>query len=355
MSHTEETMQALVLRAIGDVQLEQIPIPAVKSGYARIRIEFCGVCGSDIPRLFSKGTYNFPTVCGHEFSGTIEETHDNNDSEFKVGDRVVVFPLIWCGQCSACEIGQYVKCRDYDYLGSRSNGAFSEYVIAPITNLILVPKMVSLEEAAMSEPAAVSLHALKRGNCSVGQTIAVFGAGPIGLITAQWAKVMGVQKIILFDIIPEKLKLANQMGIDLTFNNRDQNSLSVINQLTNGKGVDLAIEAAGVPSTLIEALSATAYGGRVVMLGNPSSSVTLSTDLISQLMRREVDIVGTWNSDFSVCGNSDDWRTVLQAMALKTLDLRPLVTHQVKLAYALDALRMMKDQSDFFSKVLISP
>ena len=185
MNDMVETMQALVLHSVGDARLEEIPIPVVNSGQVRVQVGFCGVCGSDIPRLFLKGTYKFPTVCGHEFSGTIEETHDNNDSEFKVGDRVVVFPLIWCGQCSACEIGQYVKCRDYDYLGSRSNGAFSEYVIAPITNLILVPEIVSLEEAAMSEPAAVSLHALKRGNCSVGQTIAVFGAGPIGLITAQ--------------------------------------------------------------------------------------------------------------------------------------------------------------------------
>ena len=354
MNDIVETMQALVLHSVGDARLEEIPIPVVNSGRVRVQVGFCGVCGSDIPRLFLKGTYNFPTVCGHEFSGTVESYADDI-SLFTIGDRVVVFPLIWCGQCPACEMGQYVQCHDYDYLGSRSNGAFSEYVSAPPENLIPIPDTVSLEEAAMTEPAAVALHALKQGKCSIGQTIAVFGAGPIGLMTTQWAKIMGVQKIILFDIVTEKLELANQMGVDLTFNNREQDPLAIINDLTDGKGVDLAIEAAGVPTTFVQALSTTKHGGRMVMLGNPSANVVLTVDLISQLMRREVEIVGTWNSDFSACGNSDDWRTVLQAMASNTLDLRPLVTHQVALSQALDTLRMMKDRNQFFAKVLIHP
>ena len=349
-----DTMQALVLHAVGDARLEEIPVPTVTSGQVRVRVGSCGVCGSDIPRIFVKGTYHFPTVCGHEFAGTIESCAEDV-TDFQVGDPVVVFPLLWCGKCEACEVGQYVQCHHYDYLGSRSDGAFSEYVVAPEENLIRIPDEVSLEEAAMTEPAAVSLHALKRGQCGVGQTIAIFGAGPIGLITTQWAKVMGVQQVILFDIVPEKLDLAQKLGTNFTFDSRNCDPLEVIADLTHGQGVDLSIEAAGVPSTFVQALSATKRGGRMVMLGNPSADVTLSANLISQLMRREVDIVGTWNSDFSACGNSDDWRTVLNSMAAKSLDLQPLITHQVALSDAFEALKMMRDQRQFFSKVLIHP
>ncbi len=104
-----------------------------------VRIGYCGVCGSDLPRTFSKGTYSFPTVCGHEFAGTIEKLGSDVDNAWKVGDRVAVFPLLWCGRCAACETGKYVQCYDYDYLGSRRDGAFAEYVVAPIRNLVRVP------------------------------------------------------------------------------------------------------------------------------------------------------------------------------------------------------------------------
>ena len=155
--------------------------------------------------------------------------------------------------------------------------------------------------------------------------------------------------------MPEKLDLAQKLGSDLAFDSRNFDPLEVITDLTHGQGVDLSIEAAGVPSTFVQALSVTKRRGRMVMLGNPSADVTLSANLISQLMRREVDIVGTWNSDFSACGNSDDWRTVLSAMATKSLDLQLLITHRVALSGAFEALKMMRDQRQFYAKVLIHP
>ena len=106
-------MEALVLHGIGDLRLEQIPVPRLAEGEVRVRIGFCGVCGSDIPRIFVKGTYSFPTVCGHEFAGTVEACGPGVEG-FAPGDAVVVFPLLWCGMCPACEQGQYVQCHDYD-------------------------------------------------------------------------------------------------------------------------------------------------------------------------------------------------------------------------------------------------
>ncbi|RKU11995.1 galactitol-1-phosphate 5-dehydrogenase [Candidatus Poribacteria bacterium] len=348
-------MEALVLHGIGDLRLSQMPIPNVSEGQVRVRIGFCGVCGSDIPRIFSKGTYSFPTVCGHEFAGTIDLCGPGVEG-FEQGDRVVVFPLIWCGKCDACESGKYVQCSNYDYLGSRSDGAFAEFVVAPKENLIRVPNGVTLQEAALTEPAAVALHALRRVQDSlVGKTVAIFGAGPIGLMVAQWAKIMGATQVLLFDIVTEKLELAKRLGFENVFNSTVEDPVDVVNAQTEAKGAHVCIEAAGVPQTYLYALGSVQRGGSVVLLGNPVADVTLPASLISQLMRREARLLGTWNSDYSISGNDDDWRTVLQTMASGMLDLASLITHKVPLTDSTEALHMMKDKSQFYAKVLIHP
>ena len=348
-------MEALVLHAVGDLRLEQIPIPSVSEGQVRVQIGFCGVCGSDIPRIFSKGTYSFPTVCGHEFAGTVDAC-GNGVYDFEEGDKVVVFPLLWCGKCAACEYGKYVQCSDYEYLGSRSDGAFAEYVVAPKENIIRVPDGVSLEEAAQTEPAAVALHAIRRVQDSlVGKTVAVYGTGPIGLMIAQWTRIMGATQILLFDIVTEKLELAQRLGFENVFNSKTEDVVAVVNDYTEGKGAHVCIEAAGVPVTYLNAFGSVGRDGSVVLLGNPIADVTLPALLISQLMRREVKLLGTWNSDYSTSGNDDDWRTVLQAMATGKLDLSPLITHKVSLADSTNILHMMKNRSEFYAKVLIHP
>ena len=348
-------MEALVLHAVGDLRLEQIPIPPVSDGQVRVRIGFCGVCGSDIPRIFSKGTYSFPTVCGHEFAGTVDVCGSEVDG-IEEGDKVVVFPLLWCDKCAACEKGRYVQCSDYDYLGSRSNGAFAEYVVAPKENIIRVPDGVSLEEAAQTEPAAVALHAIRRVQESlVGKTVAIFGTGPIGLMVAQWAEIMGAAQVLLFDVVPEKLALARRIGFENVFDSTEVDVVNVVNDHTEGKGAHVCIEAAGVPETYRNAFGSVRRGGSVVLLGNPAADVTLPAPLISQLMRREAKVFGTWNSDYSTSGNDDDWRTVLQAMATHKLDLNPLITHKVSLKDSTNILHLMNNGNEFYAKVLIHP
>ena len=348
-------MEALVLHGVGDLRLEQMPVPQLAEGEVRVRIGFCGVCGSDIPRIFVKGTYSFPTVCGHEFAGIVDACGPGVEG-FSQGDAVVVFPLLWCGTCSACEQGQYVQCHDYDYLGSRSDGAFAEYVVAPAANLIPVPQGVTLEEASMTEPAAVALHALHRAQTApVGKVVAIFGAGPIGLMAAQWARIMGAAEVFLFDIVAEKLELARCLSFDNVFDSATEEPIEVVNARTDDKGAHICIEAAGVPATYRNALGSVRRGGSVVLLGNPAADVTLPAALISQLMRREISIFGTWNSDYSAAGNDDDWRTVLQAMASGVLTLMPLITHKVPLADSSDMLHKMRDKSEFYAKVLIHP
>jgi len=352
--NTYPTMQAQVLHAVGDMRYETVARPEPASGQILVRIAYCGVCGSDIPRVFVKGTYHFPTVIGHEFAGTVEACGPGVD-DLEPGQAVAVFPLIWCGHCSACEQGRYAQCVNYDYLGSRRDGAFAEYVVAPRQNLLEIPDGVSLAEAAMTEPAAVALHALRRAGEVVGQTVAIFGAGPIGLMGAQWARATGAAQVLLFDLVPEKLSLAHTLGFAHTFNSNEADPIKTVVALTHGEGAHVCIEAAGVPPTTIQALAAARRSGRVVLLGNPSAEVTLPATLISQIMRREVSLFGTWNSDYSATGNNDDWRAVLQAMAAKTIEPGPLITHRIPLSAANEALLMMKEQRDFFCKILIYP
>ena len=347
-------MEAVVLHGISELKYQQVPVPELRPGTVRVQLGFCGVCGSDIPRSFSRGTYSFPTICGHEFAGTVSAVADDV-SDYAVGDRVTVFPLLWNDDHPACEEGEYAQSDGYDYLGSRSDGGFAEYVIAPVRNLIKLPDSVSMEEAAMTEPAAVALHAARRARIRLGDTVAIFGLGPIGLMLAQWLKSMGASRIFLFDLLEGKLELARQLGFTDVYNSREHDSTEVIEAATGGRGAHVTFEAAGVSPTMLAALRSVRRAGRMVMLGNPSADVTLPAALISQLMRREVELLGTWNSGFSVYGNDDDWRTTLEAIASGTLELKPLITHKVPLNEGIAALEMMRDQSEFFTKVLLHP
>lgn len=356
MTPKTTSMDALVLHAIGDARHERIERPAPEEGEALIRVGFCGVCGSDIPRVFEKGTYSFPLVVGHEFAGTIEALGPGME-DFDIGDRVAVFPLLWCGRCPACETGKYVMCHNYDYLGSRSNGAFAEFVVAPRANLMPVPANVSLEEASLTEPAAVALHAVKRagGGPTIGETVVVFGAGPIGLMAAQWCRAMGAARVLIFDVVAAKLELARRLGFDDVFNSMDVDPDETVSRETQGHGAHVCIEAAGVPVTMRQAMAGARRGGRVVLMGNPAKDVSLPPNLISQCMRREVSIFGTWNSEYSATGNDNDWQAALDAMSSGTLRVKELITHRVGLERAFDALKMMKDQKEFYAKVLIEP
>ena len=348
-------MKALMLHGVGDLRLEDIPRPVCRDGEALVRVAFCGVCGSDIPRIFTKGTYSLPLVCGHEFAGVVEAVGAGVE-EYAPGDRVAVFPLIWCGKCPACEQGRYVQCSNYDYLGSRSNGAFAEFVAAPRQNLIRIPPGVRFDEAAMTEPAAVALHALRRaGGTAIGETVAIFGGGPIGLMASQWARGMGAAKVMVFDVVAEKLALARRLGLESVHDSREVDPVETVRELTDGRGAHVAIEAAGVPATMVQSLGAVRQGGRVVLLGNPSADVTLPADLISTMLRREVEVRGTWNSVYSAAGNDDDWRAALDAMAEGRLRLEPLITHRWSLEDALEGLEMMRRRGEFFAKALVEP
>ena len=207
--HENEDMNAWVLHAVGDLRYEKVPAPRRKPGEVLMKIGACGICGSDIPRIYKKGTYHFPTIPGHEFAGTVVEA----DRGELLGMTAAVFPLLPCGECEYCRSENYAQCMNYNYFGSRCDGGFAEYIAVSEWNLVPAGGSIGIEEAAMCEPAAVARHAALLGGIGDGHTVAIFGAGPIGLMLGQWARALGADRVILTRYRPPQGGLRQGYGL----------------------------------------------------------------------------------------------------------------------------------------------
>lgn len=343
-------MKACVLHAVGDLRCEEVPAPSVRKGEVLIKIKASGVCGSDIPRVFDKGTYHFPTIPGHEFAGQIIEAGEGVDSAL-IGKKAAVFPLLPCMKCECCQIGEYAACTDYNYYGSRCDGAFAEYISVPVWNLVMVPDVLSYEEAAMAEPAAVAIHALRQAGIEIGDNVVIFGAGPIGLMLAQWAQAWGADRVMLVDIDGGKISFAKGLGYKNVWNSTDGDPVQWIKEVTGGKGADLAVEGAGVSITLEQCLKSVRPFGRVVAMGNPLGEMKLSQKGYWELLRKQLKICGTWNSSF-VSLPKNDWVLAIRAMEQGKLNVKPFITHRFPLEQGKEALEMMRDRKEFYNKVM---
>ena len=343
-------MQACVLHAIGDLRCENAADPKPRAGEVLIRVAACGVCGSDIPRVFKTGTYKFPLIPGHEFSGTVVAAGDGVDADL-VGTRAAIFPLIPCNDCPMCAQNKYAQCANYDYLGSRSNGAFAEYVCAPEWNVLPIPDHLSLEEAAMAEPASVALHALRQGDIQGGEIVCVVGAGPIGLLVAMWATALNASKVMLADIDARKLAFAKELLPDANLLDARERPVSEAVRSITGNGAELVVDATGSAPGVAQCLHAAKPFGRVVLLGNPEGDMTLPKDAYWSILRKELRLTGSWNSAYDP-SRRDDWRTVIEFMANGKLNVKPLVTHRVGLPDLMHAMVTMRDRSEFSNKIL---
>ena len=343
-------MKACVLHAVGSFRFEEITRPSPGKNEVLIKIKASGVCGSDIPRVFTKGTYHFPTIPGHEFAGQITALGEGVDQGL-LGKKAAVFPLLPCMKCEACEIGEYAQCKDYGYFGSRCDGGFAEYIAVPVWNLVMVPDNLSYEEAAMAEPAAVAVHALRQGGIEIGDSVAIFGAGPIGLMLGQWAHAWGAGKVMLIDIDEAKIAFAKKMGFENVWNSKEGDPVEWINNVTVGRGADNAVEGAGVSSTLEQSLKCVRPFGKIVAMGNPSGEMKLSQKAYWELLRKQLKISGTWNSSF-VSLPKNDWRLAITAMAQGKMNVKPFITHRFPLEQCSEALIMMRDRTAFYNKVM---
>lgn len=346
-------MKALVLEKKGEIILKEVPLPRTKKGEALIRVKACGICGSDIPRIFGDVAYYYPSIPGHEFSGEIIAVGEGTENRSLLGKRVTVFPLLPCGQCRYCESGYFEICDHYGYIGSRQDGAFAEYVVVPLKNCLELPDNVSYECGALTEPSAVTFHGLQRLRPPFAGTVAVFGLGPIGVLFGFWAKTAGATALIGFDVDEVKLSFAKSMIFDDVQVPNEENTRKMIEKYTAGIGFDYTVEASGNNHALVNTLKIVRKLGEVLLLGNQEKEVKLTSGEMNLILRKELTLRGTWNSCFAQLGS--DWKSVLEYQRLKKVDFSHLISHRIFLEEAPQVLRAMRDRKLPYTKVLIIP
>ena len=321
----------LVVYKDGSINLEESEKPQAKPGYAVIKVKACGFCGSDLSRLFSGEAHVYPLVVGHEFSGIVE----NSLQSELIGKRVCVFPILPCGKCCYCKNEDYANCLHYQYYGSREDGGMQDYLLVKQQNLIFLPDEVSYEEGAMVEPAAVCLHAILKAGDLKARTVVVFGAGTIGLLCAMWAKARGAKKVLISDIDDKRVEFFKKLGFEEM----------------GRESADICIEASGSMSALEKAIESVVTFGTVVLVGNAPKDVTIKNKVYSQILRKQLQIKGSWNSDFKVIMN--DWQDSIKAIVRKEIQPELLITHKFKLADSLKAVQLLKERREMYNKVMV--
>lgn len=347
-------MRAVILQSDQVLSYEEVPIPAPAAGEALIRVLRVGICSSDVPRAFRGQAYRYPLIMGHEIAGVVDKAPDAPEL---VGRLVAVIPLIPCRRCDRCRAGDFALCTAYDYIGSRRDGGFAEYVTAPVENLVPVPDGVDADSACQVELAAVALNAVRRADVKPGDRVAIIGAGPLGWLAAQWATLRGAAPVVLIDVSEEALHRARAAlghrvrGLQLVLDRG--NVAATFATETGGNHADVVVQCAGAPAAFISSLTIAGMRGRVVWVGNPDADLALPRSLVSQILRRELDIRGTWNSSF-LHPDRPDWRVVLGMTATDQLDVRCTISHHFPLSGAVEGFRVLRERSGYVGKVVLS-
>ncbi len=340
-------MTAAVLHSPGHITVEDVPVPTPARGEVLIKVAACGVCGSDIDRMMKKGAHRLPLICGHEFSGHVVEI-GQGVSGIEIGTLVSVPPLIPCFACAPCIQGTFSLCEDYDYFGSRRDGAYAEYCAVPLSNVLVVDQGLDPRAAAMIDPAAIALHALRRTRLGVGSRVAVVGAGPIGLFAIQWARLAGASEVLSIDLMPEKAAMALQAGATHAVSSvEDARELA-------GAGYDIVFESAGAAPAVDMAVSLVARHGEATFVGIPNSAVPLQDSTFARFLRLEIDLHGAWNS-FSAPFPGEEWRNTANRFADGTLKWEFMITHELPLADVPKIMAQLAERSMFSSKILFLP
>jgi L-iditol 2-dehydrogenase len=342
-------MKAAVLYGPRDLRVEERPQPKPGPGEALVRVRASGVCSSDLNRVRSAEVPRLPLVIGHEFAGEVVALGEG--SRAKVGARAAVYPLLPCGTCPSCRRQLFECCSNYSYYGSRQDGGLAEFVAVRDQNLVPVPYGLSDSEAAMSEPAAVTLHALNRAGLRKGESLVILGAGPMGLLAAQIGRARGAREVILLDVAQEPLDFARSLGFEKVARSDSAEAGRRVKDFAGEGGPALVLEAAGAPAAYRLALELAAPAWRVVFMGNISGDLALPEKLVSSILRKQLQIFGSWNS--SLVNPENEWAAVHAMMARRQVQPEKLISHRLRLEEVPGAIRRMQERRELFRKVMV--
>ncbi len=344
-----DEMRAAMLYGIKDLRVETVPVPHIETGEVLVKIKAATTCGTDL-KIYQRGyvekVIKLPTIFGHEWAGEVEEVAADL-SWPEEGMRVRAGNSAPCLHCNMCQRGQYNLCENMIWLW----GAYAEYIKVPsrmvLVNMQEIPPHVAFEEAAIAEPLACVLHGVEEARVKMGDSIAIIGAGPIGLLHLMTTKKMGAQKVVVIDLVKERLDFAKKIGADDTINAGQENAIQRVKELTKGYGADVVIEAIGRPATWEQALKLVRKGGTVLEFGGcpPGTEIRLSTE---QLHYGETKVMGAFHA------TPLHFRKALDLISSRTIDIRPLITRRMKLENIRDAFEILST-SQTEIKIGISP
>jgi len=345
-----QTMHAAFLHDIGDIRLEEVPIPALDGGdQVLVQIKAVGICGSDM-HYFEHGRIGSyvveePLILGHEAAGQVVAVGEQV-TQLRPGDRVAIEPGRTCGKCEFCKSGRYNLCPQVVFLGTPPvHGAFREYLTWPADFLFKLPDQLSYEEAAMIEPLAVGVHAVRLASIGLGDSVAVLGAGPIGLVSLQAAIAAGATLTIVTDVIPSRLQMAQQLGATHTLD-ANGDIVDIVMELTEGRGIDVVIDCVGLAETLRQAIQLARRGGHIQIVGMAEDSAN------------DFPIFGINNAELSLAGTfryANCYPPAIAAVADGKINVKSLITHRFSLTETPEAIAWVVANKEQVIKAVIHP
>ena len=349
-------MKALVYHGNRDVRYQDVDDPTPGDGDALIAIDYCGICATDLEEYQFGPNFIFdepnpvtgkmlPLVIGHELTGTVVEL-GRSASGVAVGDRVVIDGVLTCGRCWWCLNDRANRCPSSATVGFGADGGLAEYVAWPAAQAVALPDHVRSRDAGLNEPTSVAHHAVRQGNVAAGDRVAVLGAGVVGLLAMQAARAMGAW-VCAIDVRPMSLEVAAELGADATLDSSQGDAVDRLADMTDGRGADVVIDAAGAPRTPHLAIDLARRGGRVVIVAIYTATPEFDFNTI---LSKEVEVVG------SIGYEREDVEAAVRMIGDGSVTTSPLVSGIIGLDEVVDVgyARMMAPTKDIF-RLLVSP
>jgi len=337
-------MIQVILTEPQKIEIRELDKPSPQEGEVLIKIKRIGICGSDIHAYYGKHPYiKCPIVQGHEFSGQIVEL-GKGVSDFKIGDRVTVMPQLTCGHCYQCQQGDYHICDNLKVIGCQANGAAQEFLAVSQELLIKLPDSIDYDYGAMVEPVAVGVHAVKKLSSLKDKKVLVLGAGPIGNLTAQAAKALGAEAVMIADISDFRLEIARKCGIDFPVNNMKQDLAKELKEKFGEERADSIIECVGSEKTINQAICLARKGSEIIVVGVFGEKPAVDFGLIQD---KELKVIG------SLMYKKGDYEIAIDLIQSGKIQLQPLISRHFSLKEYAEAYKYIENNREKTMKVLI--
>ncbi len=337
-------MKAVKLETPRNIALVELEKPVPGPGEALIRIKTAGICGSDIGAF--RGTnslVSYPRIIGHELAGIIESIPEDNPKGFKVGDKVIVDPYLYCSDCYPCSIGRTNCCTSLKVLGVHVDGGMAEYFCHPANMLVKMPDDMSWTDAAMAEPLTISLHGIHRGGLKAGEYCAIIGAGPIGLLAAMIAQAYDAHAILI-DLVQERLDFAKQLGVEYVINSGNEDAEARVREITGGNMAQQVMECSGANAAVLSTLNLVSNAGRITLTGWPKHETPIPTDVIT---KKEVDIRGARTS-------AGEFEEAIELIYTRKVDVQKILTKTISMEEAPETIIDIEKNPGSYMKVVVN-